>query len=462
MTTDQASSDSSTPSVLLVSDDTGNLDASWLNANYPTRTPARLLQFQQARTLTQAMTYARSTPTLSAGAKLVKPRYRDRRGFSVPSFDDMAGNPLPRFQYDDTGHVEGLLIEPSSDNSLSYDRAAFSTGAVLTGCVVGGATRLSIDGNILINALVTSQELNTHGVSLAQVEPRTGDMSFSCALYSQTQRYFVISYIRSDNLSLQMVVVDTTALTVKCLVGNCVGQAFVDSYGWVWVKLQLGTFTSLVTGQIAIQCAADANGTVNYSAASVGWFLDAAQLENRAIPTSPMLTSTTGVVYRPAEIVQSPMPLYYPGNWLDSSSTEGSVVIEGRLPTLVPAVGSFAELCRFYLDAQHYLIIGYNSAFQVGLYLYNESSTASLIGVKTGSAEAVFKVGFSYSGNTLTAFAFNGSASLSFGSLGITLPAGILQTLSLSSGNQPILFTKVTGYDQALVVNQLKYLTTLA
>jgi hypothetical protein len=50
--------DTSAPSAVIVSDDAGNLDASWLNENYPSFPPSRNLPFAFSRTLGEALDYS--------------------------------------------------------------------------------------------------------------------------------------------------------------------------------------------------------------------------------------------------------------------------------------------------------------------------------------------------------------------------------------------------------------------
>jgi hypothetical protein len=452
-------SDTSSPSVEIVSDDAGNLDGSWLNANYPPFPPKRAIAFDLCRTLTKNLTY-------SVGAGAV-PQYRDAKGFVVPAQTDMVGNLLPRFQHGPEGNCHGLLIEPASTNHLEYDRLGLSSGVTFTGCAAGSATRLSVDGISQISAVVNTSTNGGHGIALRQIGPLPSPMSLSFALFSATQRYYVVNYN-----SAMSAVLDTQALTLTALTGNPVGRVYVDQMGWVWVSLQLGSLNDLDIRTISIQCANDAIGTVSYIDPGTTWFFDAAQLENCEQPTSPMFAQPSSLVSRGAEVVQTVMPQYNPDNWLDVVSGSGSVIVEGYLPSVIPAANVIKELWRFALDAQHFLVVGYTTALranaQLGLYLTNGTGVTNQILAISGTliaADSYFKVGVSYTSTagalSLTGFAVNGKSALAVGQIGGALPTGLMQTLNFSTCNLPLIISKLIGYDQPLTINQLKYLTAV-
>jgi hypothetical protein len=245
MSTSQPSSSTSAPSVLIVSDDTGNLDNSWLNANYPPYPPACLAQFALAQDLQDVFSY-----TLAAG--------------QTAQQTDMSGNPLPRFVKNTDGSAMGLMVEPGIETVLSNEFA--------------GET--------------------------------------------------------------------------------------------------------------------------------------------------------------------------------------GSIIIEGYLPSTVPSTGKF-ELCRLVADAMNYLVVAYGSNQQLGIYLTYGPTLVSLVSSVAIAPGGLYKLAIAYSTNVLTAFAVNGKNSLSLGTLNMSLPAGITNTLNLSSSPGALVFRSVTGYKQALSSNQLKYLTSV-
>jgi hypothetical protein len=462
------SNNTSAPSAIIVSDDAGNLDASWLSENYPSGPPKRVVLFDWARTLTDALVY-----TPGAGAI---PNYRDENGFIVPAKTDMAGNQLPRFTYSAHGASRGLLIEPASSNLLAYDRVGLTSGIATPGCTIGGSTRLSVDGVSQIQALVTTQTDGPHGVSLLETVPSTGSISFSCALYSPTQRYYLVTYSRAPNPDLQIAVIDTELLTIGNITGNSTGYVVRDEQGWVWVYLQLGYFDDTCQGSITVQCTLDDGQTTDYQADTTSWFVDALQIENVAQPTSPIFATVSGVVTRGADGIQSTPAQPNSMDWLNSFSGAGTLILEGHLPDVSPAAGTMAELCRFYLDANNYLVLGYFTAatnqLQLGVYLTVQNPLSGInttTPVATNAATIVpggfFKVGLAYStidgALTFSGFAVNGRTGLSSGKVGVAMPNGVTRTLNLSSGNLPYTVSALTGYDQALNINQLKYLTAV-
>ena len=162
-----------------------------------------------------------------------------------------------------------------------------------------------------------------------------------------------------------------------------------------------------------------------------------------------------------------------PGNWLGTASGSGTTLVEGYLPSDVPSGNTVHELWRFQLDAQHYLVLGYTPALrndcQLGLYLTNGSLNVSAQIVAMSSVilpmASLYKVAIAYTfaNNvlTLSGFAVNGSSALAMGQVGAVLPTGVMSFLNLSSGNVPLIFTKLAGYAQALATPQLKYLTAV-
>jgi hypothetical protein len=458
MSSDQVSSDSSAPSALIVSDDTGNLDSSWLNANYPSTPPTKQLPLARGLHLSE-MVYA------VAGG--IAPWYRNRKGFVVPGLTDMSNTLLPRFQADTAGNSLGLLVEPTSSNLLTYDRIGFSSGAIPFGCALSGTTRLGVDGVSQIMGFTNTAPLSEHGVGIAQTSTTSGPMSLSGALFSATQRYYVVMFTRSDAQSLQIAVIDTQLLTVTFTAGSGSGWVTQDRLGWVWVNLVLGSFSTAAVGQVAIQCASDASGTLSYANPSTDtWFIDAWQLENTLQPTSTIFANVGGIVARGAESVVSLPAVANPTNWMDALSADGSLILEGQLPMVAPPLGTFYELARLALDNSQYLVVGYDAVFQLGVFL-NQGLlvTANVVGSCSLQAGAAYKLGFSYSSATgvpvLSGFAVNGRASLAAGNLNVSLPLGIATTLDLSNSPVPRTFSKITGYAQALLTNQLKYLTAV-
>lgn len=271
-------SDTSSPSVEIVSDDAGNLDGSWLNANYPFPGPILSIAFDRARTLTQALSYA---PVSN-----VPLQYPNQQGVMVPVGTDMAGNLLPRFPYDDTGCCQGLLIDSTVES-----------------------------------------------------------------------------------------------------VSSTPSQANAD-------------------------------------------------------------------------------------NWLGAASGNGTAIVEGFLPPVVPVGSGVYELWRFQLDAQHYLVLGYTLALrnscQLGLYLTNGSAIIGQMLVMSSvilPAGGFYKVAIAYSRTagvlTLSGFAVNGLTALAMGQVGAALPTGVMGVLNFSTCALPLIISKLTGYVQALATNQLKYLTAV-
>lgn len=449
-----ASSDVSAPSSLIVSDDTGNLDSSWLNANYPAIAPVRLAQLALARDLASVLTYASG-----AGAT---PQYRNAQGRIVPAQTDMVGKLLPRFQYDAHGHSLGLLIEPASTNLLTYDRLGLSSGVTFMGSAASSTTRMSVDGQSKLVGVTNSATLDYHGLALAQSMPSQGYMSASLALYSTTQRYFVLYYVRSDGVGGAGAIIDLVAMQLKTMAGVAISQIVRDRLGWNWVQFPMGIFDSLASGTFELECAADASGTTQYTDVGNTWFADALQLENSPCSTSPIFASASCSVSRGAEVVQTPISKTYTDNWLDSNTGAGSVIIEGYLPNFTPPSNDVYELGRFALDAQHYLMLGYSSKLQLGLYLTNASGSLTLIGSAVLTPGGQFKIGFAYTTTALTAFTVNGKSSLAMGTLvNFTLPAGVTTSLNLSTCKLPLVLSRLIGYEQALNVNQLKYLTSV-
>jgi hypothetical protein len=120
--------------------------------------------------------------------------------------------------------------------------------------------------------------------------------------------------------------------------------------------------------------------------------------------------------------------------------------------------------------------LGYFTAatnqLQLGVYLTVQNPLSGInttTPVATNAATIVpggfFKVGLAYStidgALTFSGFAVNGRTGLSSGKVGVAMPNGVTRTLNLSSGNLPYTVSALTGYDQALNINQLKYLTAV-
>jgi hypothetical protein len=453
MDSNQPSSDTSAPSALIVSDDTGNLDNSWLNANYPFFPAPRLAQFALARILTSSLTHV-SGPG-------VTPQYRNKQGRIVPAKTDMAGNQLPRFQFDMRGQSMGLLVEPASINLLAYDRVGLSAGVKLSGCARSTTTRTSVDGQSQLTGLTNSSATTAHSIILTQAEPSTGPMSATCALFGDGQQYYAISYTRPNDKTTQVALVDTVGMTVTSLLGTVSGRVSKDRFGWYWVELQLGTFSTLDVGTLTVQCMQDASTSV-YASRPITWFVDALQLEVCAISTSPMFASASGVVSRGSDVVLSVVPQVYPSTWLDSDSNAGTVILEGHLPNFVPSAKNVCELCRFSADAQHYLMLGYSNQMQLGLYLTNGPDNMTLISSVTLAVGSLFKAAFAYDNGMLTGFAVNGKNSLSFGTLtNFVLPDNVMRSMNLSSGQVPVIWSQLCASDRMTNINQLKYLTSV-
>lgn len=454
MTTSDQSSDTSAPSVLIASDDAGNLDGGWLSTNYPTTAPLKQINLARAKTLGDVLTYvlAGNTP----------PRYRGARDFIVPALTDMAGVSLPRFPTEVQSAPKGLLVEPASANLLVYDRLGLSTGITLTGASVSKGTRLSVDGQSQVAGIANATTLDYHGVSLTHSTAIQGDVSVSLALFSATQRYFVLTYVRNDGVGGAGAIIDLNTMQLKAFSGKVLGSIVQDWQGWYWVQFAMGGFGTAATGTLYLQCAADATGTNDYQDTGNLWFVDALQLENLSIPSTPMLAATSGPVSRGVETVQTAAPVTNLDNWLDTNTQASTTLIEGYLPNYLPASGVVVELARFQANAQQYVVIGYTSDGQLGLFVTNNSSSPKLVSAVSLAAGSVYHLAIAQSANQLTGFAVNGKTSLSFGTLlNFTLPVGVTASLQLGSGAVPASFARLVGYAQALSAAQLKYLTSV-
>jgi hypothetical protein len=453
--------DTSLPSVPIVSDDAGNLDASWLNANYPSFPPSRNLPFAFSRTHTDALSYS-----IGSGAI---PLHRDEHGFVVPALTDMAGNLLPRFERDGQGICKGLLIEPASSNFLQYDRVGLTSGVQFSGCGLGTTTRLSVDGVSQIQAIGNAATDSVHGVTLNQVGQSSGYLSVSGALFSPTQRYYAIQYTLASSKALTVGVVDTVALTFTPMGGVCAGRVYQDLQGWVWVNVQLGPFPAIDTGTVSILCAADALGTTTYISGNTVWFMDAWQLECSAQSTSSVFASATGVSSRAAEAVESVIPAINQDNWLGSANGNGTVIVEGYIPWAAMSAPGFSEMWRFSQDSQNYLAVGYlttSGTVQLALYLVSGGqSSMYLVGAAALAPEAFFRVALAYTAASgslaVTGFALNGRVSLAAGAIGGALPSGVATSLQFINNRLPLVISRITAYNQALATNQLKYLTAV-
>lgn len=449
----QVSSDTSAPSTLIVGDDAGNLDGSWLSANYPPISPSTQINLARAQALGDVLTYALAGDTV--------PRYRNRDGFMVPALTDMAGICLPRFVSDTQAQPQGLLVEPASTNLLAYDRLGLRSGVALAGCSVSTLTRLSVDGVSQLAGLTNLTPLSEHGVALSTTSASQGAMSASFALMSPTLQYFVARYCRADG-TLATAVIDTVGRTVTSLAGNVVGQVVQDRLGWTWVMLNLGRFSTTESAVFSVLAANSASGTTIYAGSADVWFVDALQVENTALPTSPIFAHASGPVTRGAETVRTPAPVTNGDNWLDTPSGASTTVIEGRLPLYTPPAGTWVELARWSGNAQQYLALGYTSNLQLGLYLTNQSANLSLVSAMTLAPGAPFRLALAQAADRVTGLAVNGKTSLSYGTLlNFTLPPGVMTALQLATGPVPVIVSRLAGYAQALTATQLKYLTSV-